>query len=89
MQRSTEETLVGFSRTPQSKTLQAFSQARGAMLLISAGPDGIYFSSWDGPGSQDEPQNNWGDIDENQAGLQPLTEAALREYDDILRFIGS
>ena len=66
-----------------------FAQARGAMLLISSGPDGIYFSSWDGPGSESNPVNNWEDINANQSGLQPLTEAALREYDDILRFIGS
>ena len=66
-----------------------FTQARGSMLLMSAGPDGIYFSSWDGPGSQDEPVNNWNDIYPDQSGLQPLTEPALREYDDILRFIGS
>ncbi len=66
-----------------------FAQARGAMLLISSGPDGIYFSSWDGPGSESNPVNNWEDINANQAGNQPLTEAALGEYDDILRFIGS
>ena len=59
------------------------------MLLISSGPDGIYFSSWDGPGSESNPVNNWEDINANQAGNQPLTEAALGEYDDILRFIGS
>ena len=67
-----------------------FAQARGAMLLISSGPDGIYFSTWDGPGSPSKPVFNWEDIDGNEGnGLQPLTEAALREYDDILRFIGS
>ena len=66
-----------------------FAQARGAMLLISSGPDGIYFSTWDGPGSPSKPVFNWEDIDANQAGNQPLTEAALGEYDDILRFIGS
>ena len=66
-----------------------FSQARGAMLLISGGPDGIYFSSWDGPGAPADPKYNWGDLDEDQGGNQPLTEAALGEYDDILRFIGS
>ena len=66
-----------------------FSQARGAMLLISGGPDGIYFSSWDGPGAPADPIYNWEDLDEFQQGNQPLTEAALGEYDDILRFIGS
>jgi prepilin-type N-terminal cleavage/methylation domain-containing protein len=66
-----------------------FSQARGAMLLISGGPDGIYFSSWDGPGDPADPIYNWEDLDEFQQGNQPLTEAALGEYDDILRFIGS
>ena len=66
-----------------------FAQARGAMLLISSGPDGIYFSSWDGPGAEGEERNNWEDINPNQSGNQPLTEAVLGEYDDILRFIGS
>ena len=59
------------------------------MLLISSGPDGIYFSSWDGPGAEGEERNNWEDINPNQSGNQPLTEAVLGEYDDILRFIGS
>ena len=56
-----------------------YTQPRGSMLLLSAGPDGIYFSSQDGPGSEDEP------IDD----IFDATQAAIGEYDDILRFIGS
>ena len=70
-------------------TAPIFTQPRGSMLLISAGSDGIFFSTWDGPGSQDREVEDWEDIDPETPGLQPLTNAALGEYDDILRFIGS
>lgn len=56
-----------------------YTQPRGSMLLLCAGPDGIYFSSEDGPGTEDEPEND----------IFDATQAAIGEYDDILRFIGS
>jgi len=49
------------------------------MLLLSAGADGVFFSSQDGPGSEDSPISN----------IFDATQAAIGEYDDILRFIGS
>ena len=56
-----------------------YTQPRGSMLLLSAGADGVFFSSQDGPGSEDIPISNIFDD----------TQAAIGEYDDILRFIGS
>ena len=56
-----------------------YTQPRGSMLLLSAGADGIFFSSQDGPGSEDSPISN----------IFDATQAAIGEYDDILRFIGS
>lgn len=56
-----------------------YTQPRGSMLLLSAGADGIFFSSQDGPGSENSPISN----------IFDATQAAIGEYDDILRFIGS
>ena len=56
-----------------------YTQPRGSMLLLSAGADGVFFSSQDGPGSEDSPISN----------IFDATQAAIGEYDDILRFIGS
>ena len=56
-----------------------YTQPRGSMLLLSAGADGIFFSSQDGPGLEDSPISN----------IFDATQAAIGEYDDILRFIGS
>ena len=56
-----------------------YTQPRGSMLLLSAGSDGVFFSSQDGPGSEDSPISN----------IFDTTQAAIGEYDDILRFIGS
>jgi prepilin-type N-terminal cleavage/methylation domain-containing protein len=56
-----------------------YTQPRGSMLLMSAGADGVFFSSQDGPGSEDSPISN----------IFDATQAAIGEYDDILRFIGS
>ncbi|MHC4414054.1 MAG: type II secretion system protein [Planctomycetota bacterium] len=56
--------------------------ARGAYSLFSAGPDGIYFSRKDGPGSPAEPVNNI--VDDPDFGNPRVVE----EYDDIRRFGG-
>ena len=56
-----------------------YTQPRGSMLLLSAGADGVFFSSQDGPASEDSPISN----------IFDATQAAIGEYDDILRFIGS
>lgn len=55
--------------------------ARGAYVLISAGPDGIYFSVTDGPGSPSEPVD---DIVDGNFGNPRVVE----EYDDVRIFGG-
>lgn len=55
--------------------------ARGAYVLISAGPDGIYFSRRDGPGSPSEPVD---DIVNGNFGNPRVVE----EYDDVRIFGG-
>lgn len=55
--------------------------ARGAYVLISAGPDGIYFSLTDGPGSPSEPVD---DIVDGEFGNPRV----VREYDDVRIFGG-
>ncbi len=52
--------------------------ARGAIVLFSAGPDGIYFSRQDGPGTNQNPVD---DIDAQNPTV-------VDEYDDIRRFGG-
>ncbi len=56
--------------------------ARGAYVLISAGPDGIYFSKFDGPGTPTAPQDNI--VDHPDFGNPKVVD----EYDDIRRFGG-
>ena len=56
--------------------------ARGAYVLISAGPDGIYFSVTDGPGS---PSNPVDDIVNDPDFNNPRV---VEEYDDVRRFGG-
>ena len=55
--------------------------ARGAYVLISAGPDGIYFSKQDGPGTPSAPVGNIVDQDFGHPKV-------VDEYDDIRRFGG-
>ena len=57
--------------------------ARGAYILISAGPDGIYFSRQDGPGTLADPID---DIIEGNPDYQNPT--IVKEYDDIRIFGG-
>lgn len=56
-----------------------YTQPRGSMLLLSAGSDGIFFSTVDGIFSECEPEHD----------IFEATQAAIGEFDDILRFIGS
>ncbi len=57
--------------------------AQGAYILLSAGPDGIYFSAQDGPGTPADPIDNIVD------GLvEHRNPAILKEYDDIRIFGG-
>ncbi len=57
--------------------------AQGAYVLISAGPDGVYFSRQDGPGTTDSPVGNI--LFGNQQFSNP---AIVKEYDDIRIFGG-
>lgn len=54
------------------------SQARGAFMLLSAGPDGVFFSRADGPGSP-------GNVVDDLSGYGP---SVIDEYDDVLIFGG-
>ncbi len=60
---------------PPDKPL--YSTPRGRYVLISAGPDGIYFSQEDGPGTKTAPVTN---IVTGQYG----TPNVVKEYDDIV-----
>ncbi len=57
-------------------------QAKGAFMLLSAGADGVYFATIDGPGDPASPV-----FDISDAALYPAS--VIGEYDDLLRFGGS
>lgn len=59
---------------PQSGTVL------GQVMIISAGPDGIYFSAWDGPGSRSAPIGEPGGLDYNDFLTNP---GAIELFDDI------
>ena len=54
--------------------------ARGDYILISAGPDGVFFQTTDGPGSAGNPINNI--VDNNNT--QYATPVVVSEYDDLI-----
>ncbi|MDY7108009.1 MAG: prepilin-type N-terminal cleavage/methylation domain-containing protein [Planctomycetota bacterium] len=56
-------------------------QARGAFMLLSAGPDAIFLSREDGPGSPETPVDDIYDPD-----VYPKN--VIEEYDDVLMFGG-
>ena len=62
---------IGPAQQPQS------GSPRGEYILISAGPDGIFFSNTDGPGSPGSPSSN---ILTGNNG----TPTVVNEYDDII-----
>jgi type II secretory pathway pseudopilin PulG len=59
--------------------------ARGAFVLISAGPDGIYFSHQDGPGSPSEPIGSANLTYEDFLSEGPTV---IKEFDDVRIFGG-
>ncbi|MCI0362253.1 MAG: prepilin-type N-terminal cleavage/methylation domain-containing protein [Phycisphaerales bacterium] len=65
-------------------TTPLYGTAQGAFVLISPGPDGIYFSAIDGPGSTGTP------IDGITIGPQvhDVGPRVLKEFDDIVVFGG-
>jgi len=58
---------------------RVIGQARGAYMLLSAGPDGVFFSQKDGPGSPGNPVSDI--LTDYDAGI-------IGEYDDVLIFGG-
>lgn len=56
-------------------------QSRGAIVVMSAGVDGVFFASTDGPGSPEQPID---DIADTEFGAQ-----VVDEYDDVLLFAGN
>jgi prepilin-type N-terminal cleavage/methylation domain-containing protein len=66
----------GVSAKPGSAAELVNGSARGAIVLISAGPDGIYFSAADGPGSSSTPET---DIGQYFANPQ-----VIKDFDDII-----
>lgn len=63
-----------------------YGQSRGAFLLLSAGPDGIYFSATDGPGSDADPIDTNGSNTLNS--LLQLGPKVTEEFDDVRVFGG-
>ncbi|MCE2884505.1 MAG: prepilin-type N-terminal cleavage/methylation domain-containing protein [Planctomycetaceae bacterium] len=57
---------------------------RGAFAIISAGRDGIFFSRYDGPGTQSAPKT-----DIVTAGANPTGPYIVAEYDDVRVFGGN
>lgn len=62
--------------------INATSTARGAYVLISAGPDGVFFSATDGPGAP-------GDAKTDISAVSTDPTRVVQEYDDVLKFGGS
>lgn len=56
--------------------------SRGAYVLISAGPDGVFFSASDGPGTRSNPV--WNIVDDADYGNPRVVD----DYDDIIFFGG-
>jgi prepilin-type N-terminal cleavage/methylation domain-containing protein len=81
---SFEDTLAQLLRSPAfgDANMPQAGTPRGAVAVMSAGPDGIYFSVNDGPGSSGSPVL---DIVSDPATNDPK---AIAEYDDIRVFTG-
>lgn len=63
---------IGAAREPLS------GAPRGEYIVISAGPDGVFFDSVDGPGNLGNP------IDDIHTGGPNATPTVVKEYDDII-----
>lgn len=61
-------------------------QKRGAIALFSAGPDGVYFSKFDGIGSPNAPRSDIVSIDATTGN--PKGAEAIDNYDDVRVFAG-
>ena len=68
-----------FYKGAPAGTAPYYGKARGAVMLLSAGPDGVYLSSTDGPGSNSNPLDG-GAIDSDIIAIGPRV---LEEFDDI------
>jgi type II secretory pathway pseudopilin PulG len=75
----------GFGSTDQGVESAMSGTARGAFILFSAGPDGIYFSKHDGPGTPAVPVE---DIVANTTNPNFNTPRVVDEYDDLRVFGG-
>lgn len=64
-------------------------QARGSFVVMSAGPDGIYFSATDGPGPTNTANGYIEDLDTLAASTGVLPPQIIDEYDDLITFGGS
>jgi hypothetical protein len=65
------------------------NQARGGICLISAGPDGIYYSATDGPGSSGDPIDGGGTIQFNVITGANAPAKIMDEFDDVRVFGGA
>ena len=63
------------------------NQAKGGMCLISAGPDGVYFSRFDGPGSNATPVDDI-TVPPLPAGDPNSNVKVVDDYDDVRVFGG-
>ncbi|MHC5002915.1 MAG: hypothetical protein ACYTJ0_07305, partial [Planctomycetota bacterium] len=70
---------------PAAAPLDVTAQPRGAIVLISAGADGVYFARNDGPGSADELIGDGISTTE----LLDAGPSIFDEFDDIRVFGGS
>jgi len=71
----------GFGNQNQPVSGGAIGTAKGKVVLISSGADGIYFSQYDGPGTQAAPQTNIRTGSYAKPGV-------VGDYDDVVVFTG-
>lgn len=71
----------GFGNESQPNSGGAIGTAKGKIVLMSAGADGVYFSQYDGPGTQSAPQTNIRTGSYAKPGV-------VDDYDDVVVFTG-
>ena len=59
-----------------------FMAMSGSFMLISAGPDGVYYSASDGPGTQSNP------VIDLTSKAETNIPTIIKEYDDVRLFGG-